>query len=580
LALSDVALVEMRVRDVGFTNPPLTGLNGRFHGYGAAGSHPGPLSFFGLAPLYRLFGSTGWALLVSTAALSLVASALAIWIGLRRGGWRFALAVAAVLVFLARAYGIERLANAWNPHLPVLWWLVFLLAVWSVLCDDFPLFPVAVLAGSYATQTHFPYGGPVGAAGALAVAYMGYKLYRAWREPDDRREILRWLAIGGGLGAGLWLLPLLQQVSNEPGNLSIIAETFRRPVDEQVPFGDAWRAWLGHLNVDEMLSGDLDSDLKRGPSLASLALLAAWVTSAVMAWRRRASALIRLHLLVAVAFFAGLVAISRILGTLFPYLMLWAWGTTALMILAVVWTVLSLPSRDAADETAVSSLRVPDLQWERVSTGVLGAAALLFSALFTFDAASAEMDRDDLTQDLDELAAATEHRLAGDPAGCGDDCRYIVTFADPVSLGSPAFGLMVELERQGIDVGAASHQEVGVRSHRVMEPAEADAVIHLARSEPAIERAREVPGSEEIAYVDRYTAAERAAQEPRTAELVDRLEEEGFGAQAARARDEGATGGHLSLDADTSVDLVEEVAWYNALTRPSAVFLIPSENGP
>lgn len=575
--MSDVALVEMRVRDVGFSNPPLVGLNGRFYGYGEAGSHPGPLSFYALAPLYRLFGSTSWALGVASAILSVTAAALAIWIGHRRGGWRFALAVALVVGLLARAYGVERLVNAWNPNLPMLWWFVFLLAVWSVLCHDLVLLPVAVFAGSYAAQTHFPYSGPVVVVGTLAAAYLGYNLHKKWREPDERRRLLRWTVLGTGLLGVLWLLPLLQQMANRPGNAAIIVENFRNPDQPQVPFGEAWKAWLGHLNVDEMLRGGVDPELLQttGPSLAGLVLLAVWAATAVMAWRRREPSLIRLHLVVAVAFVAGLVSISRILGTLFPYLMLWAWGVTALMTLATMWTLLSLPASARSDDHSPSAEQVPQPRQLRGAVVGLASGAVALSALFTFDAASAEMIHPDLGRALDRLAARTTDGLEEDPVGCGNDCRYVVSVVDPINMSGQAMGLIVELERQGIPVRVQPSQETGVRSHRVMDPAKADAIVHLAATGPAIASARDRPGAIELAYDDPYTPAEHAEQEPRVAELADALDEQGYEELASQVRADGAGGKRVPIEVDMSYDLMYEVTWFNNLTRPSAVFLFP-----
>ena len=60
----DLAMTELRVRDVGGSHTPLIGLQGRI---GPTGSHPGPLSFYLLAPVYRLFGSSAFALQAATA---------------------------------------------------------------------------------------------------------------------------------------------------------------------------------------------------------------------------------------------------------------------------------------------------------------------------------------------------------------------------------------------------------------------------------------------------------------------------------------------------------------------------------
>ena len=44
-AIDDYALIEMRVRDVASSHPPLVGLGGRIEHDGVPGSHPGPLAF-------------------------------------------------------------------------------------------------------------------------------------------------------------------------------------------------------------------------------------------------------------------------------------------------------------------------------------------------------------------------------------------------------------------------------------------------------------------------------------------------------------------------------------------------------
>ena len=58
----DLAMTEFRVRDVFGRHTPLIGLPGRIGEYPNQGSHPGPLSFYLLAPTYRLLGSSSWAL--------------------------------------------------------------------------------------------------------------------------------------------------------------------------------------------------------------------------------------------------------------------------------------------------------------------------------------------------------------------------------------------------------------------------------------------------------------------------------------------------------------------------------------
>ncbi len=169
----DEALIEMRVRDVGTRDTPLVGLPGRLSrselpaGYG---SHPGPVSFYLLAPSYRLFGSTYWALRVATVLSNALAVVAALALARRRGGTWAVLAVGLALGVLELGFGLVRLTAPWNPHLPLLWFVVFLVAAWVVLCGDVAMLPVAAFAGTYCAQTHVPYVAVCGPLGLLLAA--------------------------------------------------------------------------------------------------------------------------------------------------------------------------------------------------------------------------------------------------------------------------------------------------------------------------------------------------------------------------------------------------------------------------
>ena len=92
--IGDLAQTELRVRDVGTGDSPMIGLVGRLGTLTEPGSHPGPLSFWLLAPVYRLLGTSAFALIVSTVFLHLVALGLALWIAFRRAGPWLAVGVA------------------------------------------------------------------------------------------------------------------------------------------------------------------------------------------------------------------------------------------------------------------------------------------------------------------------------------------------------------------------------------------------------------------------------------------------------------------------------------------------------
>ena len=120
----DLAMTELRLRDVGTRQTPLIGLPGRIGVFPDQGSHPGPISFWLLAPGYRLFGSSAWSMEASTVLLQLCWISMALWIGQRRLGRLGVVTIAAVIAVSIRGYGLTVLVQPWNPYLPLLAWLV------------------------------------------------------------------------------------------------------------------------------------------------------------------------------------------------------------------------------------------------------------------------------------------------------------------------------------------------------------------------------------------------------------------------------------------------------------------------
>ena len=131
------------------------------------------------------------------------------------------LGLAAVLAVLLRAFGAVLLTQAWNPYLPVLWWLVFLLAVWAVLCDDLVLLPVAAFAGSFCAQTEVAYLGLGVGLGLIALAVAGVAIAF---EPD--------FIVGPEIRAGR-LVPLLHTFESAPANI-YVAYPSRRHLSAKV----------------------------------------------------------------------------------------------------------------------------------------------------------------------------------------------------------------------------------------------------------------------------------------------------------------------------------------------------------
>lgn len=579
--LVDLAQIEMRVRDVGTSHPPLVGLGGRIAGLDTSGSHPGPLSFFALAPVYNLLGRSSWALQVSATTLNVAALGATVWAVHRRAGLQGALLAGAVLALLMRVYGTELLVFPWNPYTPLLFWPLLLVCVWGVLDGDLALLPVAVVAGSVCAQTHLPYIGLVGGLAALVAVALVVAYLRSPSGTGVRARLVRWSGASVVLGVVLWSPPVVQQVSGNPGNVSVIVDSFRHPIEQPVGTATAWGLFTRHLDLAQLLLGrparalDVNSGLSSGGvAWGGVALLVAWIAaaSASVAMRRREPTLVRLHLVVAAALMLGYVSMSRILGATWYYLTLWAYGTAALALGAVVATAAILVRHVVLRRATAPQGGRPD-RADRAVLAALGVAVVVPVALLARSGVDAQDIDEDTSSQVGAVADPTAQALADGTVPGADDGTYLVTWVDPVNLGAPGIGLMLELERRGFDVRAderaADAMELAVREHRLAMPHETDAEIHVAAGESAIAAARSRPGADELAYDDPRTDAEIARHDELIDRVVTRLEAAGLDDLVPEVQ---GTLFALATDERVPDDLKRDIHLMSQIPQPVAVF--------
>lgn len=569
----DLAMTELRLRDVGTQHTPLIGLPGRI---GPTlleqGSHPGPLSFYLLAPLYRLFGSSPWAMQAATAVLNIVAVAAGLAVARRRGGTRLVVAVAGLMALLMAGYGIAVLIEPWNPYMPLLWWVVFLLAVWSVACGDVAMLPVVIFAGSFCAQTHVPYLGLTLGVGAIAVVAAAWAWRRAAAGSDARRQARRWGTVALVLAGMLWTPPLVDQAINDPGNLERIYDHLATPTEEPVGWGMGLELALVHLDVVHFVTGNsgasgslVDTASEpEGSIVPGLLVLATWAAAAATAVRLRHRALVRLHLVIAGGLLVGAVSMSRIFGKVWLYLLQWAWGVAAFLLLAVAWTTL----------VALRSRLSPAASRQLAATGtaVFLVVAVVTSAMTTVEAVSVEPPASDLSAGLGGVLPSTVAALErGDGAATGPDGRYVVIWSDAVYFGAQGYGLVSELQRAGFDASAAPPWHVPITDHRVAEVDDATAVVHLATGQ-FIDRLRSIPEALEVAYFEHRSPAEIAEFTRLRAEVVAELRREGPD-DLLPVVDGNLFG--ASIDERVSKEAKQRMARMLDLGEPTAVFIAP-----
>ena len=562
----DLAMTEFRVRDVGTRHTPLIGLPGRIGVFPDQGSHPGPLSFYLLAPVYRLFGSSAWGLMVGMIVLNLAAIAGALIIAWRRGGARLVLVVALVLVVVLRGYGSSVLEQPWNPYLPVLGWMVVLLAVWSVLEGDLMLVVVAAAVGSLCAQTHIPYL-PL-ALGMLGLCAVKLVLV-ARRQPERRREVCTVTLIAVVVAALIWLPVFIDQMRHTPGNLSMLKAHFTSPPATEPPvgWGEGMRLLFRHLDVVRLVrlafGGDgyfvragyrLDGNIVPG-----LLVLVLWCASVVVARRLALRTVLALDVVIGWSMLLGAASMARIFGKVWYYLTLWMWVTTVLVVVAIVATAVAamprLPRRDAG-------LRM--VAW------VVGVASLV---AFTVGAASATAPEQNLSDSLGALIAPTVRALDNNTGGAtGRSGRYTVTYADALYFGEQAYGLVSELERRGFTAGMPQTWHVPVTQHRVIAETDATAQLRLATGSK-VDAVATLPGAVEVARVDPRDDAGRARFATLHQEVTDALTADGL-VDLVPMLDENLFG--LQLDARVSPAIQTAVNEMLQLGDVTAVFVLPA----
>ena len=552
----DLAMTELRVRDVFGPHTPLIGLPGRIGNFPDQGSHPGPLSFYLLWPVYRVFGGSAYGLLVGAAVVNVAAAWTAVWIAGRRGGRTLVLGIGAVLMVLLAWFGASVLTQPWNPYLPLLSFVVVLLAAWSVLDGDHLMLVPLVGFSTLCAQTHVPYLALCVVLCAVSFGAVGRRWWRAGSV--DRREA-RSVAWAVGLGALLWLPVFVDEVRRDPGNITMLRRHFLSPPEDPVGLGTGVRTVLAHFDVTRVLTGTVTrsddhlatlDDLAGGRWQVGALVLVAWLVAFVAAVRWRERRLVVLHTVVAIGTAVAVLSSARIFGKVWYYLTLWAWAIALLAVTATVWTaVIGWRRRDGRS-----------MPLGRIAL-VVGAVAGL---LFVKDAAMVDPPEPRLSRSLDAVLDDTAAALDRDGV-------YAVVWNDAYYFGSQGFGLISELERRGFDARAYETYRVPVTPHRIITPENATAEVVLATG-INVAAWRERDGVEEIAFFEPRSADEleeferlhdAVVAELRAAgldDLVDMVDSNLFGA---------------SLDPRLPEATEQKMARMLVLGQETAVFLAP-----
>lgn len=568
----DWALIELRIRDVGSSKNPLLG---PFSRYGW--NHPGPLMFWLFAPVYRLLGVGSTATLAAgalwNAGMVVAVAALA----RRAGGRSLLLLLGGAVALLCASLGGEVLVDPWNPWVSLLPFTLFMLATWATTRGDLLMLPVLVATGSFLVQTHVGYGALVAALGTWALAFVVATAWRARGDrtewPRHRRRLVRLGAASVGLGLLLWSGPIADQLTNDPGNVRQTTSYFVNNDDPSIGLREAGTVvgrsmaplapWFGGPEPQSIFTAELE---RTNPLLALPVLSVFAVASAVAARRRDRDALL-LAGTVAVGLVAGSLALTRISGEAFFYIVRWWWILAMFTWVSAAWSLARAVPLEALGRWRATASAVA------LPTGLL---VIVVAGAVTTASVLEPIETDTNNDAVEELTEPVAEVL--DPDGA-----YVVRSAG-FSWFETLFGLVNQLDARGFELLADQQFRPHLGPGRTPENlhersvsgtlvvATGDAVAELAEDE----------GLELIGEHDPLSADERSELEELQDQAREQLREAGRDDLLPRVADGGlqyvlVDKPDLDLDLDPGApERITELLWRG--TR-AAVFLGPAPAG-
>ena len=487
---SDLALTELRTRDVG-RHPVLLGLPSRDRW-----NHPGPALFYLLAGPYRLSGSASIGLDLGALLINGLAIAGMAFVARRHGGTPLLLLTLLGSGLLVRSLGPDLLRNPWNPYITVLPFGLLVFLTWAMTCGDAWALPVSAGVASFCAQTHVgyvPLAVPLFAWGAAGLTVAAFR-----RGAGGRRALTRAALVATAVLFVLWLPPIVEQLSQSPGNMSEIVKYFTASNNKAHTLADGYRviaaqfAWLPEWVTGHQKLGALSAEPTYLYSERVPVLFVPLVVAAVVVWARRMSGARRLTATLAVALLSGVFAVERTVGLVYEYRLRWTWVLGMIAGLVVAWTAWTVVRR----------------RW------LVPASLAALVVLAGVNSASAVTARPPYERESSALRALTPQVVEALPPGDGD------VLVRPESFGSyfVATGLVLQLERRGIAGRVDPGREDAFGEHRVHRRGPLRSILTVA-ADIDVERLSARSGLRVIAYRGKRPRRERSELSALVAQL-------------------------------------------------------------
>jgi hypothetical protein len=353
--VGDIALIDLRVRDVWSRAIPLVGPYSRL-----GWNHPGPAMFWLIAPLSGLTGRPAWATLVGGALVQGIAVVAVGRLAWRKGGL---VLVAAALALNGLAYGARGpsvLLEAWNPNVTYPFLLVLVLESWCIADGDLALLPATALVATFLVQTHIGYLPLVAVSVGFGLVAAGLRTRRGVLAGAQLRRPVWWsvaiLAVG-------WAPPALQEIVHHDN----VAPLFRSLLGNGARLGPRVAAgifgaefrppppWLGGRTHLDPFNDSVVPVSAAYLLVPVVILLVGAVAARRDPPRRRAVALTALLACV------GVWSISRVVGGAERYAFYWRVPLALLVVFvgaAAVWYRLGLDRRAGAVRATAALLAI------------------------------------------------------------------------------------------------------------------------------------------------------------------------------------------------------------------------------
>jgi hypothetical protein len=209
--------------------------------------HPGPGMFYMLAPFYLAGGPTMVSLSAGALTINLIAIVAIAWVVWRHTQATPLLGIAlssVMFLYLVRVHPV--MASAWNPHIGVLPLLALIVMSAAMAAGEIRLLPAVALFASFISQAHIGLVPVTVAVVTAAFVFLAFCPEPGRRgesiEVERRRSLAVWTNVTAWLLVPVWVLPVAEELTQTPGNMTLICRFFSGVGRTGQPAGTALRA--------------------------------------------------------------------------------------------------------------------------------------------------------------------------------------------------------------------------------------------------------------------------------------------------------------------------------------------------